>query len=150
MARNASQSISPPALAQDLMRGFPPGSLLQKDCIITFKPVGLTLLDVILIAKIMHDYAPLYGLFDNQCYMFAQVIFDVIVQRFSISTTANTAVPAPSQEVNLPTNTNLIVIPLPDRAGRWSGLLILDPIVRATIVSIVIARYDEDRPMYNL
>jgi hypothetical protein len=47
-------------------------------------------------------------------------------------------------------NANLIVVPSPDRAGRWSGLLILDPIVRATIVSIVIARYDEERPMYNI
>ena len=153
-ARNASQSISPQTLAQDSIRGYPLGSLSQKDCIITFKPVGLTVFDVLLIAKIVHDYAPLYGLFDNQCYMFARVIFDVIVQRFSINTSANTstAVPAPSQEVNLPTNANIIAVPSPGppgRAGRWYGLLILDPIVRATIVSIVMARYDDERPMYN-
>ena len=84
--------------------------------------------------------------------MFARVIFDVIVQRFSINTSANTSaiVPAPSPEVNLPTNANVIVIPSPDRAGRWAGLLILDPIVRSTIVSIVVARYDEERPLYDL
>jgi hypothetical protein len=126
--------------------------LSWKECIITFNPVGLFLFDVLLIAKIVHDYAPLYGLFNNQCYMFARVVFDVIVQRFSINTSANTptTVPAPSREANLPTNANLIVVPTPDRAGRWSGLLILDPMVRATIVSIVIARYDEERPLYNL
>jgi hypothetical protein len=84
--------------------------------------------------------------------MFAWVICYIIVQRFSISTSATTSttIPAPSQEVNLPMNTNLIIVPSPDWAGCWAGLLIIDPIVRSTIVSIVIAQYDEERLMYNL
>jgi len=160
-ARNASHSISPQSLAQDSIRGFPRGSLSPSNCIITFKPVGLTAFDVVLIAKIVHDYAPMYGLFDNQCYMFARVIFDAVVQLFSLHPPAlqnnhtstsihNTPIPAPSQEVNLPANANVVVLPSPDQAGRWAGFLIVDPIVRSTIVSIVVARYNVERPLYDV
>jgi hypothetical protein len=153
-ARNASQSISPQSLAQDSIRGFPQGSLSRDNCIITFKPVGLFAFDVLLIAKIVHDYAPMYGLFDNQCYMFARVIFDVIVQLFSFRDSPldsiPTPIPAPSEEVDLPPNANVIVVPSPDQAGRWAGLLIVDPIVRSTIVSLVVARYKIERPLYDL
>ena len=159
MARNASHSLSPQSLAQDLIRGFPQGSLSQDNCIITFKPVGLTAFDVVLITKIVHNYALMYGLFDNQCYMFARVIFDAIVQLFSLPTLKNdhtstsihnTPVPAPSREVNLPANANIVVIPSPDQAGHWAGFLIVDPIVRSTIVSIVVAWYNIECPLYNV
>jgi len=157
-ARSASQSISPRNLASDSIRGYPPGSLLPKNCIITFKPVGLYIFDVILIAQIVHVYAPMYGLFDNQCYMFARVVFDVIVQLFSFHKPAleddpsihRTPVPAPSREVDLPANANVVVVPSPDQAGRWAGLLIVDPVVRSTIVSIVVAQYKIERPLYDV
>jgi hypothetical protein len=113
--------------------------------------VGLTVFDVVLIAKIVHDFAPMYGLFDNQCYMFARVIFDVIVQLFSFRKDDHSIpVPAPTLELNPPPNANVIVVPSPDQAGRWAGLLIVNPIVRQTIVNIVVARYNRERPLYNI
>lgn len=162
-ARNASQLVSPQSLAHDSITGHPQGSLNPRHCILTFKPVGLTVFDVVLIAKLVHDYAPIYGLFDNQCYMFARVIFDVIVQLFSHPPSAlepdrNHAstsipkgpVPAPSQEVGVPKNANVVIVPAPDQAGRWAGLLIVDPIVKSTIVDIVIERYNAERALYTL
>ena len=132
------------------------------NCILTFKPVGLYVFDVVLIAKLVHDYAPMYGLFDNQCYMFARVIFDVIVQLYSLPSSAlapdasestsihHDPIPAPSQEVDAPKNANIIIVPQPDEAGRWAGLLIVDPIVRSTIVSIVIDCFKAEHELYKL
>jgi len=165
VARSGSQSISPQSLAQDSIRGFPQGSMTPDDCILTFKPVGLTVFDVVLIAKVVHDYAPIYGLFDNQCYMFVRVIFDVIVQLYSLPPSAfepnrdhastsipKTPVPAPSLEVGTPKNANVAVVPAPDseQTGRWAGLLIVDPTVKLAIVSIVIARFKAERALYAL
>jgi hypothetical protein len=148
-ACTASHSISPQSLAQDSIRGCPQGSL-SHDCIISFEPVGLYIFDVILIAKIVHDYAPMYGLFDNQCYMFARVIFDAIVQLFSYRNGHDAPVPAPSREVDLPQNANVVVVPSPDQAGRWAGLLIVDPTIRETIVRIVVDWYRTERPLFNV
>jgi hypothetical protein len=103
---------------------------------------------------VVHDYAPIYGLFDNQCYMFARVVFDVVVQLFSLPSSTlepdSRPVPAPSQEVDTPKNANVVVVPSPDQTGRWAGLLVLDPIVKSTIVSIVIERFKVERPLYEL
>jgi len=158
-ARNASRSVVPQSLARDTISGRSPGTLIPEDCIRKFDPVELSLFDVVLLAKVVHDYAPIYGLFDNHCYMFASVMFDVIVQLKSLPASAHdhdrastsisdTPVPAPTPEVGAPKNANIVVVPSPDEAGRWSGLLILDPIVKSTIVSIVISEFMAERLLY--
>lgn len=161
--RTGSQSISPQSLAYDSISGRPPNTVIVGDCIRRFEPVELSLFDVGLLAQVVHDFAPIYGLFDNQCYMFASVMFDAIVQLYSLHpsalnqdptitnpnpTIANTPVPAPTPEVGSPQNANIIFLPEPDQAGRWSGLLILDPIVKATIVSIVVSKFRTERAVY--
>lgn len=162
-ARAASQSISPQRLARDTISGCPPGTLIVEDCIRKFSPVNLSVFDVVLLAMVVHQHAPIYGLFDNQCYMFASVMFDAIVQLYSLpaaaldfehastsTPTSGTPVPAPTPEVGAPKNANVVVVPSPDQAGRWSGLLIIDPIVKATIVSIVTAEFRRERALYAL
>jgi hypothetical protein len=159
VARSGSQSISPQSLARDTISGCPPETLILEDCIRKFEPVGLSLFDVVLLAHVVHEYAPIYGLFDNHCYMFASVMFDAIVQLYSLrasafnpalasTSTSDTSIPAPTREVGAPKNANIVVLPSPDQAGRWSGLLILDPIVKATIVSIVISQFRVERGLY--
>jgi hypothetical protein len=98
----------------------------------------------------VHDYAQMYGLFSNQCYMFARVVFDVIVQLFSYRPDSNTPVPAPCHKSGPPLDANIIVMPLSEQAGRWVGLLIIDPMVRVAMVDIVVARYKIERPMYEV
>lgn len=130
--------------------------------------MGLSLFDLILLAQVVHEHAPIYGLFDNQCYMFSSVttIFDAIVQLRSVPSlpdhlgnsgdpapsfipnTPTRPVPAPTREVGAPGNANLVIVPSPDLAGRWSGLLILDPIVKAQVVAIVISKFQDQRALY--
>ena len=164
-ARVGSQSISPQRVAEDSISGCLPQTILQKDCIRLFHPMGLSLFNVVLLAQVVHEYAPIYGLFDNQCYMFASVIFDAVVDLFShsssppsildpnhctsTSSTSSMPVPAPTPEFGAPKNANLIILPSPeDRAGHWFGLLILDPIVKATMVSIIKDRFEAQRNLY--
>ena len=92
--------------------------------------------------------------------MFASVMFESIIQLYSSPgvldppTSALQAppggVPAPSREVDLPRDANLISLPCPDahQSGRWSGLLVLDPLVRETIVCIVIEHFKPLRTQY--
>jgi hypothetical protein len=155
VARGTSQSLSPPNLADDSICGYPPESLLPSNCIRDFRPNGLTLFDIVLLARVVHDYAPMYGLFDNQCYMFASVIFDVVVQIYSYPSPEHLLsvpgpVPAPTAELAAPNDANVIVLPVSDQAGRWSGLLVLDPIVKTTIAGIVKARFEEIRSDYMI
>ena len=156
-ARRGSQSISPQKLADDSISGCQPNPLIPEHCIRRFKPVALSLFDIVLLAQVVHDYAPIYGLFDNQCYMFASVIFDSIVKEYSLPASnwspnpppiPRTPVPAPSPEVGGPSNANIVVLPSPDQAGRWAGLLVIDPIVKATIVSLVISQFHTERDSY--
>ena len=48
-------------------------------------------------------------------------------------------------EVGVPWNANMVILPadLPtdNQSGRWFRILILDPIVKSTIISIVINRF---------
>ena len=160
MARSSSQFLSPQQYAHDSISGRIPGTLKADECIRVFWPVGLSLFDAALLAQVVHENAPLYGLFDNHCYMFASVIFESIIQLYSLPgildppTSASqvplSGVPAPSPEVDLPRNANLIVLPSPEahQSGRWSGLLVLDPLVRETIVCIVIDQFKPKRSNY--
>jgi len=160
VARAGSQSISPQSLAEDTITGYPLGTLVLGDCIRQFKPEGLSLFDAVLLALVVHEYAPIYGLFDNHCYLFASVMFDTIIQLYSLPISAfdlnpNHAsnpnagpVPAPTPEVGAPNNANIIVVPAPDQAGCWSGLLVLDPTVKAAVVSVVISQFKVQHASY--
>jgi hypothetical protein len=163
VARTGSQSISPQSLAEDSISGYPPQSLLPNNCIRQFRPVDLSFFDVVLLADIVHRNAPIYGLFDNHCYMFSSVIFDAIVKLYHLpassldpnNPSASTSYPpvaarSPTIEVGAPKNANLVIVPMgdEDQAGRWSGLLILDPIVKSTIVRLVVSQFRAERDDY--
>ena len=79
-----SQSISPQSMADDSISGCPTGSLDPGGCIRRFSPNNLSLFEVVLLAQVVNNYAPIYGQFDNMCYMFASVIFDAVVQVYTI------------------------------------------------------------------
>jgi hypothetical protein len=157
-ARTSSQSISPQSLAEDSISGYPLGSLDPANCIRRFNPEHLSLFEIVLLAQVVNQYAPIYGLFDNMCYMFASVIFDAVVQVYtfspeiSASTSRPEGPPAPTAEVSVPGNANILVLPtvLPtsNQAGRWFGILILDPIVKSTIVTIVVEKFKTERENY--
>ena len=157
--RSGSQSVKPQSLAEDTISGCPLDALRGDETIRKFKPVELSLFDVALLAKVVHDYAPIYGLFDNQCYMFASVMFDAVVKLYTLPDSAYNSnhqapstpsgpVPAPSPEVGAPSNANLLLVPTPDKSGRWSGVLIIDPIVKSTIVEVVMSRFKEEKELY--
>jgi hypothetical protein len=151
-SRSTSKSISTQRLAQDQISGYSPGTLNPESCIFDIDPIGLSLFDIILLTQVVHDQAPLYGLFDNQCYLFASVIFDSVL------------IPAPSVKASVPRNANFIIVPDQllhndnlgeetetrnlNEAGRWCHLLIVDPLVKLTIVGIVISKFREERAYY--
>jgi hypothetical protein len=83
-ARTGSQSVKPQELAEDTISGAPLESQRRDDAIRTFKPKALSLFDVALLAKVLNEYAPIYGLFSNQCYMYASVMFDAIVKVYTV------------------------------------------------------------------
>ena len=147
-ARSSSQSLSPQYMAEDTISGCKPGTINPANCIRVFEPLGLSLFDVALLTLVVHDHAPIYGLFDNQCYMFANVIFEAIIQLHSIPSTPSTPIPAPQGEDVAPVDGNTIIFPTPGKEGRWSSLLIIDPIVKKTIVTIVISGFKSIREAY--
>ena len=156
MARVASQSTSPPTLAADTISRM--DKLNPNDCIRTFRPQNLPLFDLVLLADEIHEHAPLYSLFENQCYWFANLLFELIVQYYTLPASASVAstssipsgpLPAPTPEIGTPANANTIILPAGTwsrQAGRWMGVLINDPVVRLTVMSIVrdnfLARYE--------
>ena len=151
LARLGSNSFSPQCLAFDSISDVPTDSLKAEQCICHIHPRNLSLLDVVLLVQVVHHYAPIYGLFQNQCYIFASVIFDTIVQIYSIPAVtfgtdySSTAVPAPTPENGVPDNANMIFLPTPDQVGRWYGLLIINPFVKLSIISVVCRLYMAER-----
>ena len=151
LARLGSNSFSPQRLAFDSISGVPTDSLKAEQCICYFHPKNLSLFDVVLLARVVHHYAPIYDLFQNQCYIFASVIFNTIVQIYSVpavtvgTDSSSTAVPAPTPENGVPNNANMIFLPTPDQVGRWSGLLLIDPVVKSSIISVVYRIYMAER-----
>jgi hypothetical protein len=162
LARQASQTISPLNMAEDSISGRADGTIKARNCIRTFQPVELSLFDVVLLANLVHLYAPIYSLFDNQCYLFASVIFDTVIQNFTLppddipppsTSSGSTPLPRPTPEVGAPNNANIIFVPRPNNdasslfppisaeEGRWSGLLIVDPIIKQTIVTVITAKF---------
>ena len=76
-------------------------------------PVDLCLFELGILADVVHNFAPNYSLFENQCYWFVSTICEVIVLLYDDHlTTAPGPGPGP---VNY----------LPNLAGRWRGLLVL-------------------------
>jgi hypothetical protein len=171
LTRTASQTLSPQSLADDCISGRSSGTLRSGSCIRLFNPVKLSLFDVVLLGHVVHDYAPIYGLFDNMCYMFANVIFDAIVENFTLPqgsddidnlppSTSSGPLPHPTIEVGAPHNANLMIVPRPTHDtsgiftpfpadnGRWSGLLIIDPIVKQEIVKVVSTKFKSLRTTY--
>jgi len=96
----------------------------------------------------------------HHCYLFASVMFDTIIQLYSLpistfnlnpnhTSNLNTGpIPAPTPEVGAPNNANIIIVPAPDQAGHWSGLLVLDPTVKAAVVSVVISQFKVQHASY--
>ena len=157
-ARTSSQSILPQKMAEDSISGRAPGTLKPENCICRFEPVQLSLFDLALLVLVVHECAPIYGLFENQSYTFASVIFDAIVQRHSLHpdayephpsppSTNSTPVPAPIAGPSPPRNAN--VITLPTSPGRWSNLLIIDPIIKQEIVAVVISVFKDAKKSYE-
>lgn len=109
-------AISPQSLAEDTISRYPLGSLDPVNCIRWFKPNNLSLFDAVLLAQVVNKHAPIYGLFDNMCYMFANIIFDAVVQVYTISpessstpSSSSEGPPAPTIEVSSPANANILV-----------------------------------------
>ena len=135
LARLGSNSFSPQRLAFDSISGVPTDSLKAEQCICYFHPKNLSLFDVVLLARVVHHYAPIYDLFQNQCYIFASVIFNTIVQIYSVPAVtfgtnySSTAVPALTPENGIPDNANMIfcqhqiklAVGLASSSSTWSS-----------------------------
>jgi len=137
-ARSTSQSSSVGIEADDLITVVKKHSLGQT--MRQYKPTGLPLFAVLLVALVVHMKAPAYALFENQCYWYANVIFDVLCQIF------------PSAMIPTPSPSPLIFLPvdyLPRGAGRWKGILINDPRVVAAVVEIVKSNFKEKYGKYT-
>ena len=57
-------------------------------------------------------------------------------------------VPVPSPEVGASSNANLLLMPTLDKSGHWSGVLSIDPIVKSTIVEVVMSQFMEEKELY--
>jgi len=156
-----SQSSSSANFAQDKILWA--ASLDPKQCIKRFEPQGLPFFDLVVLADVVHEQAPIYCLFQRHCYWFANVIFMAIVMLYTLPPSASTVlpspsastsassitapaipVPAPTLAVDTPKDANLLVLPenpQAGRAGRWLGLLINDPGVLHTVVTIVTKKF---------
>lgn len=157
-ATRPSQSSTPPNLAQDRVSGV--SKLDPEQCIKRFKPQGLLLFDLILLAVVLHEEAPFYTLFRNQCYFFAIVLFNAIIQIYSLAPSPSTSlpsgfdladtvdpgpdpIPAPTPAIGTPKDANILILPLDvhGEAGRCMGILVNDPVVLSTVVSIVMGKF---------
>jgi hypothetical protein len=47
-------------------------------------PIDLTLFNLIILAQVVHDYAPEYTFLDRNCYWFCSMIFDACIELFKI------------------------------------------------------------------
>jgi len=154
----ASHSSSPPCFADDLILGV--NFLDPEQCIQRFKPQDLPLFDLKLLADAVHDKAPIYSLFANQCYWFVNIIFEIVVQLYTLSAaschlagTLNPSGPysipspspnpAPTSEIDAPKNANLLILPTSEEAGQWYGILISDSTIRQTVMHTITSDFKE-------
>lgn len=144
--------------ACDQVRGA--SSLNPADCIKRFKPQGLSVFDLVLLALVLHEQAPFYNLFRNQCYFFANVLFQAVVQMYTLTPSSSASLPSgldlhdtvnpgpdpvpnPTSGKNPPKDANLLILPLDfhGNAGRCMGMMINDPVVLSTVVAIVMGKF---------
>jgi len=169
--REGSQSSSPMNFAEDLISGI--DFLDEEKCIRRFHPQDLPLFDLVLLADAVHDKAPIYSLFANQCYWYANILFEIIVQLYTLSAVArrladtldhsgpsstpgrsatpgrsSTGLPAPTLEINALENANLLILPALGEAGRFYGILINDPGVRQTVTRAIISDFKKRLDFY--
>jgi hypothetical protein len=145
-------------VARDQVTGA--SGLDPAECIKRFKPQGLALFDLVLLALVLHEEFPFYTLFRNQCYFFANVLFQAIVQMYSLSPSSSTSlpsgldlqdthnpgpdpVPVPTTAKNPPKDANILILPLDfhGNIGRCMGIMINDPIVISTVVAILMGKF---------
>ena len=138
-ARSSARSFA--VEAEDTISGVNKNRKLGKT-IRQYDPVGLTLFHLVLLALVVHKLAPIYSLFESQCYWFANIIFDVIVALYPSRTqTRPDAVSGPC--VLLPSDY------LPQEFGRFCGITINDPRVVAAVVSTVESHFKESKEAYK-
>ena len=140
MARSSARSSSLELEAEDMISGVKKQDLGKS--IRQYKPDGLSMWDVVLIAYVVHKLAPTYALFRSQCYWFANVIFEVIVALFPSKSESETPPPGSPPTLLLPNDY------LPKEAGRWCGILINDPRVVEAVVSIAKCRFKTQQANY--
>jgi hypothetical protein len=137
-ARSSAQSFE--VEADDTISGMKNQELGA--CVRQYEPVGLTLFHLVLIAFIVHEVAPIYSLFESQCYWFANVIFDVIVSIYPSKTRLRPP-PASSPRVFLPADY------LPNPSGQFFGITINDPRVVQAVVDVVKSRFEAAKEIYK-
>jgi hypothetical protein len=159
----ASGSSIPRTLADDTIAGI--DKLNPDNCIRLFKPQDLPFFNLILLADVIHHFAPIYSLFENQCFWFANLLFEYILRYHTLpasayasvatssSVTASSTgpVPAPTPAVGTPNNADKIILPMrssSDEAGRWMGILISDPAIRLTVITLVKATFEQRLQYY--
>jgi hypothetical protein len=108
----------------------------------TFVLKNLTFFHIVLLANIAHKECPLYSLFKNQCYWFANIIYEG-ARCIDNSQTLQLDLPGVTTESSSLSRPlmDLIYVPfqkyMPETAGRWYGIQIsvVEPIVLSSIVS---------------
>jgi hypothetical protein len=124
------------AYAQDQFTGgkdvLASGSILGQ-VIWQIQPQSLTLYKVVVLADVMHEYAPLYSLLRHQCYWFAFIICAIIFRTCTCSSIGSPSLPD-KDDVRIPPNNYL-----PNLAGRWMGILVRG--VEEAILKIVTEKY---------
>jgi hypothetical protein len=97
-------------------------------------PQSLSLFQVVVLADVVHNYAPLYSLFRRQCYWFAFIICAVIMKICTCSSIGSPYLIS-QDEIRVPPNSYL-----PDLAGRWMGILVSG--VEEAVLKIIIDKYN--------
>jgi hypothetical protein len=96
------------------------------------QPQSLSLFQVVVLADVVHNYAPLYSLFRRQCYWFAFIICAV-----TLKTCICSSIGSPDlhmEDICIPPNSYL-----PNLAGRWMGILVRG--VEEAVLEIMIEKY---------
>ena len=96
------------------------------------QPQSLPLFKVVVLADVVHNYAPLYSLFKRQCYWFVFIICAVILKTCTCSTIGSPN--HTEDEIRIPPNSYL-----PDVAGRWMGILVRG--VEEAVLKIIVEKY---------
>jgi hypothetical protein len=83
-----------------------------------FKPRQLSLLNLVVLAQVVHAQHPTYTLLREQCFFYARLVYVAIGDIFGISPSQSAD---ENQDVVLDIDSHLTMTP---RIGRWKGLLV--------------------------